>query len=895
MPVCRGPVSCLLLISALAAPRHLAAQSPALPGASQDSSARHAAALLSRTLEAGHITGAPPRVDGRLDDAAWRGAAPATDFVQSTPAPGALATLPSEARVLFDDQALYVAVRLYDPHPDSILAPYPRRDDETTSDWVFVEIDSRFDRRSGFSFGVNPRGVQADGAWSNDVDYDGAWNGVWEAAATTDSLGWSAEYRIPFSQLSLAATQPGVPISWGINFYRYSPHRGESSNWSPRLPSITGVVSHFNRLILAAPPGTGALQIVPYSAVTGSRAAIGLPGGTGGFETAGRVGADIRYRPGSATTLALSLHPDFGQVEADPSQINLTTFETFLAEQRPLFVDDAQIFRFGRPLEFSARGTSFAQESPFYSRRIGRAPVRGCPAAVTGCRRPEATGVLGAFRATGRTASGWSGGILQAWTGAEYARFSRSGVADREMLAPLTHFTAARVRRESADGKGELGAMATFTGRLNMHDGVDSTLARGALVLGTDGRIRVAGGAWELSGAALASRVSGTPAHIAALRREPRHLGLRAAVDSAATMSGISAQLAADRIEGRLQWGLAGLLVSPGFESNDLGFQRNADWLLATAHWKFLRYHPGAFVRRWYIGSDQVGVGWTFAGRRRAAVAGLKAGLDLQNYWGGSLAFDREFPATDPEVLRGGPAFRLPGRNRLTLTAYTDTRRRWQATLQLAGEREAATGSVTGSAQADFSAFLTDRLQVGLSPELDAARESWQYAAQAVDSAGGAHFLVGRLRQVTTSLTARATLAFSAHLTLQLYGQVFLSGGTFDRFQEVVAPEASRPVDRVRPIAPARLTRSAADDYLVDQGTATAYVFGDPSFSQRDAHLNLLLRWEFRPGSTLFLVWTHEQATGEALPFRLSRDLRHLWSAPSGDALQLKVSYWIGA
>ena len=898
MPRAGRPFCCATLtLGLLTTPGLLMAQGPGGRAApSPGAAARREAALQPRTTVARRIAGDPPRIDGRLDDAVWRTAEPVTDFIQGSPAPGALATLPTSARVLYDGDAVYIALRLADPHPDSIVAPYPRRDDETTSDWAFVEIDSRFDRRSGFSFGVNPRGVQADGAWSNDVDYDGAWNGVWEAAASIDSLGWSVEFRIPFSQLALVPAAPGQPLTWGINFYRYTPHRGESSNWSPRLPSVTGVVSHFNRLVgLAAPARRTALQVVPYTAVTGSRTPVSLPGGSAGTDLGARAGADFRYQPGSGTSLALSLHPDFGQVEADPSQINLTTFETFLPEQRPLFVDDAQLFRFGQPLEFSTRGTTFADESPFYSRRIGRAPARECPPAVTACRRPAASTVLGAFRATGRTASGWSGGVLQAWTDAEYAHFSRSGLTGRAMLAPLSHFTTARAVRELSGGRGELGAMATFTGRLHMRDGVDSTLARGALVLGADGRIRLAAGTWELSGAALASRVTGTPAYIGELRQEPRHLGLgEPGPAGAAAMSGISAQAALTRIQGRLQWGVAGRLVSPGFESNDLGFQRNADWLLATLHWKYLVYNPGSFIRRWYVGSDEIGAGWTFAGRRRATVASFKTGFDLRNYWGGSLALEREFPATDPETLRGGPALRVPGRNRITLTAYTDTRRRWQATLQLRGEREAATGSLAGGAEADLSAFVTDRLQLGIAPELDAARESWQYAAQAVDSAGGAHYLVGRLREVTAALTARATLAFSSHLTLQLYSQIFLSGGTFDRFKEVVAPDADRPADRVRPVAPARLTRDAAGDYLVDGGTPMAYGFADPAFAERNAHLNVLLRWEFRPGSTLFLVWAHEQAGGPVLPFRLGRDLSHLWDAPSGDALQLKVSYWMG-
>src|SRR5690242_11255458 len=353
----------------LALTRGLGAQVPdcwgGAPPPTGIDTARGRAALAPRMAQAARVAGAPPRIDGHLDDAAWCAAPPLTDFVQSGPNPGAISSLATVARILFDDHALYVAVRLFDPHRDSYVAPFPRRDDENTSDWVFVEMDTRFDHRSGFSFGVNPRGVQVDGTWANDVDYDPAWNGVWASAAVMDSLGWSVEYRIEFPQLALGRGTPGAPLTWGINVYRYSPHRGESSNWSPRLPSLVGVISHFNELRgLVVPPHGGAGEALVYGAMTGASPATGV---------------DLTLRPTSNSTAALSLHPDFGQVEADPSQINLTTFETFLPEQRPLFVEGAEVFQFPSALSFSSRGTSFDLESPFYSRRIGRAPRLSCP------------------------------------------------------------------------------------------------------------------------------------------------------------------------------------------------------------------------------------------------------------------------------------------------------------------------------------------------------------------------------------------------------------------------------------------------------------------------------------------------------------------------------------
>jgi hypothetical protein len=908
----RVPLPAALLSTLLLAGAELRAQADAaqpscwspLPSLSPPDSVRIRRAHARRIEEAARLESTPPQIDALLDEPAWCAVPPATDFVQSRPNPGGMATLPTVARVLYDAEAIYVAVRLFDPHPDSIVAPYPRRDDETTSDWLFVEIDSRFDRRTGFSFGVNPRGVQVDGSWWGDVNYDAAWNAVWESAARIDSLGWTAEYRIPFSQLPLARSVPGEPLVWGINFYRHSPHRGETSNWAPRLPTVVGVVSHFNELRgLTVPPRRAGLELVPYTAVSGSRRAAGQVPGPMSNDLSATAGGDLRFRPTPSTTVAVSVHPDFGQVEADPSQINLTTFETFLPEQRPLFVEGADVFQFNSALTFSTRGTSFDQESPFYSRRIGRPPHLGCPEGAADCRAPTTTTVLAAARASTRTAGGWSGGLFHAWTSAEHTSFLDTlGARHRAVSEPLTTFTVARGLREFNDGRSALGVMGTFVRRLGMDTSADSALARQALVLGAEGRTRFASDGYEATGFALVSRARGSTPAIAALRREPRHgYGRPSALDVPApvdpphgALSGLSAQVQLARIDGRLQWGVATRLVSRGFEANDAGFERNADWIIVAANWKYQVFRPGHFIRRWSVGSSQLGVGWTFEGERRAAVANLTVSVDLHNYWGGSLSLDHELAAQDPEILRGGPAFRLPGRDRWALNAYTDTRRRWQLTLDVAGARERATGSAEATLSPSLSAFVTDRLQLGLTPSAGFVVAGWQYVGQPRDSSGRAHYVLGSLHQTTASLTTRVTYAFSAHVTLQLYAQTFLSGGRYHAFKEVTAPAAADARDRVTGLEPRLRYDAPATRYVVDGALPTEFGFDDPAFSDRELHLNLLLRWEFLPGSTIFLVWTQERFSDGVSGFDIGRDLHRLWRAPANNVLLMKLSYWIG-
>jgi Domain of unknown function (DUF5916) len=859
------------------------------------------ASLDLRSVRAEPLRGAAPTMDGKLTESVWCAAHPAVDFVQTSPAPGTLATLPSTARVLFDDVAVYVAVRLTDPHPDSIVAPFPRRDDEVNSDWVFVEIDTRFDRRSGFSFGLNPRGVQVDGTWWDDVNYDPAWNGVWQGGATMDAGGWSAEFRIPFSQLALARTGSSAALTWGLNIYRYTPHRGESSNWSPRLPSVVGVVSHFNRLEgIAAPRHATQFELVPYSSVTTVQAPARIPDGM-----SHRVGGDVRVRPTLSTTALLSVHPDFGQVEADPSQVNLTTFETFLPERRPVFVEGADVFQFPAALAYSSRGTSFAEESPFYSRRVGRPPQSELPDGLRADDQSLATTVLAAGRFSARSSSGWSGGAFHAWTDAERRTGTDSAGQRRSLqVEPLTSYSAGRLGRESSDGDAAVGLMLTAVNRLNPSPRVDSQVPRQAIVVGTDARRRSRH--HELTAFVLGSRVTGTAPAIAGLRAQPRHGYGRADLGDSSpndtshrALAGLAAQARVARIAGDLQWNLAGRIVTQGFEANDAGFQRNANWMLLAGGWKYQRYRASSWLRRWSVSSPRIGVGWTTDGDLRSGVGTVSLTGDLRSYWGGAVTAGRELPVFDPEVLRGGPAFLVPTRDQVGIRVYSDTRRAWQLTLALDGEREATSDSRRASLSPGLSAFVTDRLQVGVTPRIAWVREGWQYVGQATSLAGGPttarrHYVLGQLNQREVSLTTRATQAFSSHLTLQWYAQAFLSSGQFAGFSEVISPRARRPSDRVARIATARLEREpSSSTFRLDSGSDSAAVFADPAFANRSLNVNVVLRWEFLPGSTAFLVWTQERGDPVAAPFRFGDDVRRLTRASPTNALQLKLSYWI--
>ncbi len=823
-----------------------------------------------------------PVIDGRLDDEVWASAPVATRMVQSRPDPGAEAHMRTEARFAYDDRALYVAVRAYDPSPEMILAPFVRRDDETTSDWVFVEIDSRHDRRTGFDFGLNPRGVQVDGMWMDDIIYDPTWDAVWEGATRIDAEGWTAEFRIPFSQLPYNVTGDTADAVWGLNIYRNSQRRGEVSNWSPRFAGLAGIVSHFNDLHLRVPLHQRRVELTPYVAPrweqgsgAGSSAGAGSIAGTG---TSMKAGADLRVGLGSNFNLTATVFPDFGQVEQDPSQVNLTALELFQTERRPFFIEGLDAFRFDTSLNFVTRGDSFVEETPFYSRRVGHAPSGATPANATVVSMPTTTQLLAAAKLSGHTASGWTAGVFSAISGREDATISRvdanAANAPREQwpVEPLTATTVARVARDFQAGESSIGAFISSTHR-EINDALRTTFVRDALTFGVEGRHRFDDQAYELRGWWLGSRLSGDAAAITQVTEEPQHYfqrrdaGRIGIAPNATSLTGLAANASIARVSGRLTWSFNARAISPGFDVNAAGFQRNANWLLATGSWQYQRFRPSHTIRAWTIGSDNAGLGWSWIGEPRARVINAFTKLDFLNYWDVKFSLDRELSALSLDWLRGGPGVRLPARSTARMLLHTDQRRPTNLEVDTRAAREAGSNSWSLLLAPLLTVRSTDHISWSVGPTFEEDLVGWQY----VDTT-----IVARDRQRTAALTTRADVAFSAHLVLQFYAQPFATTGRYDRYQRLMTPRASDP--------------RAQFASLGDDAPPTT-----PDGIERSLNGNLVLRWEYRPGSFFTAVWNHHRDTSilDATP-TLGSALGSLFHDPSTNVFLVKTSFRLG-
>jgi hypothetical protein len=847
-----------------------------------------------RILDAARAAEAPV-LDGRLDDAAWSAAPVAEGFVQARPTPGAAATERTEVRVAYDDRAVYVAARMHDAHADSVVGRLARRDADVYSDWFTVSIDSYHDRRTAFVFAVNPRGVKRDATLTGDDTGDDGWDAVWDAAVRADSGGWTAEIRIPLSQLRFRTQRDAV--EWGIQFERRIARRDEVSHWAPSPPDGAGIVSRFGTLAglrgLRAPRR---LEVQPYTSARLTRA----PGDAADpyhqpNEWLGSAGADVRYGVTGDLMLTATLNPDFGQVEADPSEVNLGAFESYFTEKRPFFTEGADIFATGYP-------------ELFYSRRIGRAP-QGSPPNADFADVPEATTILGAMKLTGRT-GGWTVGVLDAVTADERARWTSAAGRGSARVEPLANYAVGRVARDFRGGRSGVGGIFTATHR-RLDDGFDD-LRSSAYAGGIDGRHRW--GNHEISGALLGSWINGSDTAIALVQRDAGHAFHRPDADhltydpTRTSLGGYAAHVSIDRISGgNWRWELYGHAFSPGFEVNDLGYHFGADELRQYASVNYVQHRAGRRLRSWNAGvaasSD-----WTFGGERKDASVTASWDAQLLNHWSLGVWGMRHAGGLSPDALRGGPALVWPARRMVSAYLRTDPRRAVRIGVRGFWEAEDETGTHSLSLGPSLDVRPSQRMDVSLSPSLAWNTATWQYVGRRADAhaADVDRWVVGRMRQTTASLTLRMDYAFTPELSLQLYASPFVSAGDFDDFREVDDPRAADFGARFRPFGGELRECVDADGGVfygvrpasagcATDGAAFAYRFADPDFTVSELRSNAVLRWEYRPGSTLFVVWSSGRGTFDR-DGRMQGwdDARDLLRAPGTNALAVKVSYWLG-
>jgi hypothetical protein len=882
-------VALLLIQSAVGAQ----AQAPNRPV--PDSALTHSDGSVPAVVKAVRV-GPAPELDGRLDDAAWALAEPVTGFRRDQPNDGRPAAERTEVRVVYTSSALYVGARLYAREPERVSRLRGRRDSfMQQNDQFLVEIDSYHDHRTAFIFGVTPAGGRNDLLAPNDGmrGMDVGWDPVWEVATEVDSLGWVAEIRIPFSQLRFPEGERQV---WGINFRRDILHAGEAVDWNWTPGTQAGWTSQFGHLVgLENIPRPGKLEVLPYAVGQGSfdqRADDDNPFDDGSVFD-GTMGVDLKYGVTAGLTLDATVNPDFGQVEADPAVVNLTAFETFFREQRPFFVEGASIFDFG-----GLEGLRF-----FYSRRVGQRPAVSAAGAGAYVDQPVATTILGAAKLSGRTESGWAVGLLNATTQREIARVTEGQGSPvlESPVDPLTNTTALRLRKDLNAGASYVGFIGTGVARDLDHVAFDHLRDR-ALVGGVDFLHRFSDRAYALQGWVGASWVHGSPDAMTWAQRSSARYYQRPDQDyvrvdpEGTSLGGYAGELSFRKEAGEWLYGVEGTVISPGFEMNDAGFQTLADLFSVVVSGTRRWVEPTRLFR-----SSNVRL--TAAERRTfgnlAFHRELSVNADAQTHgfrrW--RLTGTYGFETQDHRATRGGPAMKNP-------TA-------WIARISYNGDSRQR---VSGGLALDYVGDVEDGLRVSLSPSVQGRGKGWFswslrpsvswsrnpafYVTQRADTAAlatfGRRYLFAKLEQASVDVTARVDMALSPKMTLQIYAQPFVATGDYEGFGALDAP---RSYEFLRYGEDGSTIELAEGVYTVDAdgaGPAEALSFADPDFRVRSLRSNVVLRWEYRPGSTLFFVWSQDRAQrfGDA-DFDGARDLRGVFSDPVRNVFLIKASYWL--
>jgi hypothetical protein len=846
---------------------------------------------LAKQATALQVPSSSVSVDGRLDEAFWEQALPIVDFVQKEPVEGVAPTERTEVRFVFDDEALYVGARMHSSGGRSaIQAPLGRRDRGELAEYLLVSLDTYLDRRTAYTFGVTAAGVRLDHFHRTDseADVDRGFDPVWEASVRIDEGGWTAEMWIPLSQLRY--TELGAQ-TWGLNVKRWIPSKNEADYWVAVPRTERAWASRFGELRGVRTGDIGRrLELLPYAATGSSHNGDRDPGNPfdDGRNLEGRVGIDLKMGIGPNLTLDATITPDFGQVEADPAVVNLTDFETFFPERRPFFTEGNALI--DGPVN-----------NYFYSRRIGARPAG--PATGDYVDRPTSSTILGAAKVTGRLPSGTLIGVLAAVTGEEHARtFDVAGdVFGDVRVAPRTTYAVARVQQEFGPDGSSAGLQFTGVHRdLASDDPLASLLVRNAVTVNGDSFLRLAGATHEVSITGGLTHVEGDPEAITRLQRassryfqrpDATHVG----VDPERTsMVGAKATVRAEKISGEhWLWSLTADLESPEGEFNDVGRLVTGDGLQLRPSLTYRESTPGRWFRNYRLNVNQTSE-WNFANEHQQTTLAPSATVTLSNFWTTRLTTRFNLPAQNQRLTRGGPSMGTPfaWSSSVNVSNSGSSETRWNLSASL-GRDDLGLRSQTLSGR--VSMVPGPRWELSLSPSFNHEINPRQYVAYR-DGGGpetyGGRYIFAFTDRTTLAMETRINFTLKPDVNLDLYAQPFAASGRFYDFGELEA--AGSRFLRTYGTDGTTIGRSEDGSYSVADG-AGSFEIPNRDFNVRSFRSTMVLRWEWRPGSTLYLVWQQDRSDRESRGNRVGIDdpFRAL-AATGNNFFAIKASYWLG-
>ena len=774
-------------------------------------------------------TPVPPRIDGVLDESEWKLAKPETEFTQQDPVEGAPASMPTEIRILYDDEALYFGCTMYDPEPSKIVARLARRDDEIISDAISIRLDTYHDHQTDFEFTINAAGVKVDIVQYNDGrDEDVSWDVVWDVQTMINDKGWVAEVKIPYKALRFPQQES---YDWGFQVYRRIARTNENQHWVLIRKSESGLASKFGHLVgIEHIPAPTNLELIPY-AVGSGRFLPKSQSHPKGRDLAADAGFDFKYRPGSGLTIDATFNPDFGQVEADPAVLNVTTYETFYPEKRPFFVEGLQI------IKFTTFGGEFGP-GLFYSRRIGRALSVEAPPGGYVLDEPRFATILGAAKISGKTSSGLSIGVLEAVTGKETATFVDSlGNKTKEAVEPLTNFSVVRLRQDLFENS-NIGMILTSVNR-------DGRLP--AMTAGADWNLRFQESIYRIDGFFAKSRTTN---------------GAGEGLEGTAGKFNFSK-------DGGPHWrGFASFdWTSKRYNINDIGYFRRPNDYGWMAQIMYRDDSVRTWERFWSL-SAQYHLRRNFDGAELIHWVNAEGEITLSNYWEVHVTAQVDRGRFDDRETRGNGLYRRPGTQNLEFHIETDSRQPIVAELNgtIASDQRKGRFFNLG-AEVEVKPMSNLTLQFEIDRGVRSNEFAWVANTEDPFEAVPRTYTVFADRTTEEwDFTTRGSFVFTRDLTLQVYLQLFFAKGKYENGHKMLSPDTFVPYK----------------------------TYNRPDFNELSFNSNVVLRWEYLPGSTMYLVWSQaRQGEGGNYGTGFSDNFSRTFSLPVDNVLMLKVSYWL--
>jgi hypothetical protein len=835
-----------------------------------------------RSYTTTHLTGEPPQIDGVLNDAAWEQVPWGGDgFRQREPGAGTPASAITKFKILYDAKNLYIAFKCFDPEPDKIVRRMSRRDG-FDGDFVEINIDSYYDKRSAFSFTSSVSGVKGDEYVSNNGNnWDANWDPIWYLKTSIDTEGWIAEVRIPLSQLRFGDKEEHI---WGIQVMRHFFRNQERSVWQYIPPGSPGWVHLFGELrgIKGIKPQKQ-LEIQPYVVAKTEKfeKQEGNPFATGKSSDVD-FGLDAKIGLTSDITLDLTVNPDFGQVEADPSQVNLSAFQLFFSERRPFFIEGRNTLNF--PISESVAGGNFNSDNLFYSRRIGRRPVyypnlNGDEYADV----PVNTKIIGAAKLTGKSKNGFSWGLLESVTAKTEAEIDSLGERRKETVEPRTNYLVARAQQDINKGNTIIGAMFTATNR-NIEDPHLEFLHKDAYTGGIDFIHNWKDRKYYFRFNGIFSHVQGTKEAITRTQLANEHLFQRPNasyinVDSSRTsLTGTCGTVAVGKSTGNIVFQTGVTWRSPELELNDIGFLISSDLI---TQWGWAQYRilkPFSIFRSMRINGNEW-LYYDYDGTNTRRMINFNGHVQFKNYWfmgGGGTLIDRRISNAD---LRGGPPITYPGGLENFYYIESDNRKK----IRFSFENWFFTGFKNSERSKGISASITFRpinaMNISLAPGIDFNGNRQQYV-ETTNFGNEDRYITARINQKTYSMTIRVNYVLTPNLTIEYWGQPFISTGEYSEFKRITEASAENYNDRFHTFSNNEISfNSISGQYDIDENADNNvdYSINNPDFNFAQLRSNMVVRWEYIPGSTLFLVWTQNKT--DFVPVGESNSFRNLSSS----------------